>query len=676
MANNDETDDSGPDTAELELNDIGGSGAALSDEPTGPLLSFDAQSSASLPHWSDPATGELPVLGEANFDELAAEPSGSRLFPQLPDDQKMVDGSAGRADGFSPVGDHLPRSVDELFGDRRPMLSDGPDEPVLDPTGPMDLDELEAAGIVGEAVTVSPEGVSPEPVSTQPAPLDPPGPDPDTTIIRGLGDEEPAQMGDPLGFDADAPDFELPRSNSEGRSDAVGESADDVSLMGCDSGLDIFGGEPSAAEPSTTGILEVVGGDATDSPPIAEDSMDDEFPQAPDVSALFDDDDLNPATPLGDPAHAGMRHVAIDPLDTGPIGVSPLGSAKSGESEGAGGAAGAQREGLDAWATLDGPTPHWREGSQDYEERGRVQEDERAVLHFDDRRGPGGDDGDEVEEPEPSAGRNVPVAIAVGFTLAAAFFFLLSVGPAATMVLVVLALVLAASEFFQSVRNVGYRPAILLGLASVAGLTLAAYWKGTEAYPLVFGLLVVAGLIWFLLGVEAEHSTANLAITMLGVGWIGVLGSFAALILRQPSGDAVLIGAVVGTVAYDVGGYIIGSTTGQSRLAPHISPNKTYEGLIGGMILSVLVTTVVLSKYPGIHPWENMSDALWFGIAIAVMAPTGDLAQSMIKRDLGVKDMGTLLPGHGGVFDRFDALLFVLPAAYYVSDVLNIASRV
>ena len=117
----------------------------------------------------------------------------------------------------------------------------------------------------------------------------------------------------------------------------------------------------------------------------------------------------------------------------------------------------------------------------------------------------------------------------------------------------------------------------------------------------------------------------------------------------------------------------IGSTTGQSKLAPHLSPNKTYEGLLGGMLLAVIVSIVVLNNFPGVFPWtESMLDSLFLGISIAVMAPLGDLAQSMVKRDLGVKDMGSLLPGHGGIFDRFDALLFVLPTSYYVAElVLN-----
>jgi len=92
-----------------------------------------------------------------------------------------------------------------------------------------------------------------------------------------------------------------------------------------------------------------------------------------------------------------------------------------------------------------------------------------------------------------------------------------------------------------------------------------------------------------------------------------------------------------------------------------VSPNKTWEGLIGGCAIAIAASAAVTSR---IHPW-HLSTAVWLGLIVAVVAPCGDLVESMIKRDLGVKDMGTLLPGHGGVFDRIDALLFVLPAAYY-----------
>ncbi|MGB1733048.1 MAG: phosphatidate cytidylyltransferase, partial [Acidimicrobiales bacterium] len=321
------------------------------------------------------------------------------------------------------------------------------------------------------------------------------------------------------------------------------------------------------------------------------------------------------------------------------------------------------REGGDL-TDFDGPAPHWREGRQDYEESTSMNEDDRVVTH-------GSAKSDNQDGGGRSSGRNLPVAIAVGLALAAAFFGLLKVGPWAILIMVLAALGLAALEFFTSAQNLGYRPATLLGLAAVVGLSLGAYHRGYEAYPVVFALLVVTGLCWFLFDVESQHATANFAVTLLGFGWVGGLGSFGALILAQPHGDAILIGAVIGTISYDVGGYVIGSTTGQSKIAPRVSPNKTYEGLIGGMLLSIVVTTLVLNRFPGIYPWsESMMNCFWLGVAIALAAPIGDLAQSMIKRDMGVKDMGTLLPGHGGVFDRFDALLFVLPTTYFVADLV------
>lgn len=306
------------------------------------------------------------------------------------------------------------------------------------------------------------------------------------------------------------------------------------------------------------------------------------------------------------------------------------------------------------WAQLDASASHWREGNQDYEERGVVSDEARTVLH----NAPAGAGG---------TGRNLPAAIAVGALLAALFFGALRLGQAATVALVAIVLVLAAAEFYRAARPLGYRPATLAGLAGVAGLTVAVHLRGVEAYPIVLAVSAVTILCWFLFGVERDHPTANMAITALGLLWIGGLGSFAALILREPNGDSMLIAAVIGTVVYDVGGYVVGRTTGQSRLAARISPSKTHEGLIGGIVLSVAITTLVLNRFPGVFPWTaSLLDALWLSLAVALAAPLGDLTQSMVKRDVAIKDMGSLLPGHGGVFDRFDALLFSLPAAYFV----------
>jgi phosphatidate cytidylyltransferase len=166
----------------------------------------------------------------------------------------------------------------------------------------------------------------------------------------------------------------------------------------------------------------------------------------------------------------------------------------------------------------------------------------------------------------------------------------------------------------------------------------------------------------------------NVGVTVFGAVYVGLLGSFGALMLARwgDDGIGVLLGAVIATVSYDVGGLLVGRTAGKSKLTG-VSPNKTVEGLFGGMIATVVVTVVVVGAI-GIAPWDGVRDAFVLGVAAAIAAPLGDLCESMIKRDLGVKDMGSILPGHGGLLDRFDALLFVLPVTYEVARLLNVGS--
>ena len=167
---------------------------------------------------------------------------------------------------------------------------------------------------------------------------------------------------------------------------------------------------------------------------------------------------------------------------------------------------------------------------------------------------------------------------------------------------------------------------------------------------------------------------AGTAATLLTVVWVSLLGSYAGLLLAPSAfpnrhGIAFLLGAVIATVANDIGALAIGGWLGSRPLAPNISPNKTWEGLFGGAVFSILVSTVVVGS---IHPW-SASNAALLGVVVAVVAPIGDLCESLLKRDLGLKDMGSMLPGHGGLLDRVDALLFVLPATYYLVRALNIA---
>jgi len=290
--------------------------------------------------------------------------------------------------------------------------------------------------------------------------------------------------------------------------------------------------------------------------------------------------------------------------------------------------------------------------------------------------------------PAPTGGsdRNLGMAIGTGLALGVAAVLALWLGEIFALGLVTILLLLASLEFFNAVRQVGYQPAVLVGAAATAGLPLATYWRGPVAYPVILFLAMAFSMMWYLFAVTKDRPVPNLAITALGIGYIAVLGSFAALMLWSDSvnangiaeskGTGLLFAAILLTVAYDVGAYFIGRSFGRSKLST-VSPNKTVEGLVGGFVLAIVVPAVVLS-FVGIEPWAGdgpggFSDLVVLGIVGATAATLGDLCESMIKRDLGLKDMGTMLPGHGGILDRFDSLLFVLPATWCAAVVLGVA---
>lgn len=359
----------------------------------------------------------------------------------------------------------------------------------------------------------------------------------------------------------------------------------------------------------------------------------------------------------------------------------------------------AESDDLDAWSSFATSGPRWRDSAgdwaePDYDPEAMRHDDSTRLGALDDRERPAPDDfffdapayeeppppvirtgvrAQPAAPPAPAGDRDMTVAIGVGAALAALFLLLMQIGPGAAMVLVAGVLVIAAAELFGGLQRGGYQPATLLGLVAVGASVGAAYWKGETALPLVMALTVVFSLLWYLVGVTRAAPTMNAAVTVFGIAYVGLLGSFAALILKLPNGQGILIGTIVAVVANDVGALFIGRQAGRAPLAPTISPNKTVEGTIGGALASIIVSFIVLGiDTPfGVHPWDGGS-ALALGLVVAIMAPLGDLSESMIKRDLGVKDMGAVLPGHGGLLDRFDALLFCLPAAYYLCRFLEI----
>lgn len=279
-----------------------------------------------------------------------------------------------------------------------------------------------------------------------------------------------------------------------------------------------------------------------------------------------------------------------------------------------------------------------------------------------------------VPEPsEPSRskgfGSELGTRVVTGVAMAAGGLLVLNSGPGPASVLVSLIVSLGVIELCGALRTQGYRPAGLVALFGSVGLVLGAYHGGEAAFAAVTAMVAPVTLVWYLTGVSKARPAPGVASTFLVFGYVGIMGGFAGLILAQKDGIGLLLGVVLCCVAYDIGGYLAGKRFGRRHIAPSISPNKTAEGLLAGMGASVVIGFVLVG---GIAPWGRF-EALALGVVVAVLAPLGDLCESLIKRDLEVKDLGGLLPGHGGVLDRFDAMLFALPAVYYLIKLLDVA---
>jgi len=267
-------------------------------------------------------------------------------------------------------------------------------------------------------------------------------------------------------------------------------------------------------------------------------------------------------------------------------------------------------------------------------------------------------------------GRDIGAAVATGAGLVALFVICYLVAPAALLALSAVVILGCALEAFAMFQRAGFRPATLLGALGSGGAVVAAYWRGSAALPVVLVVLVCASLVWYLARVVEARPVVNVAVTVFGFTWVGILGSFAGLLLAAPRGEHLFLGAVVPTVVADLAAWFAGSRFGSHPLAPTISPSKTWEGFVAGGIAALVAGAVIGSQ---VAPWGGVRHGLELGLVIAVVAPVGDLVQSMIKRDLRLKDSSSLLPGHGGLLDRFDSLLLALPATYFLATVLHLA---
>jgi len=269
--------------------------------------------------------------------------------------------------------------------------------------------------------------------------------------------------------------------------------------------------------------------------------------------------------------------------------------------------------------------------------------------------------------------RNAAVAITTGVIFGGLAVACFEAGPATVMAFAALVLGLAGGETLGALRRAGYQPVALVALVAVPVIVVTSYLKGAVAVPIVLAAVVIAAGVWRLFVTSPTSSVDDVSVTVLVVGWIGVPGAFAGLMLNPTTfplrhGVAYVGAALALTVVHDICSYFFGSKLGRHRLIPRVSPGKTVEGLLGGTIATLIVAGAVVAL---VHPF-TVASAIGLGVIVCVFAPLGDLVESVVKRDLGLKDMGRLLPAHGGISDRIDAMLFVLPATYVLVRLVHI----
>jgi len=267
----------------------------------------------------------------------------------------------------------------------------------------------------------------------------------------------------------------------------------------------------------------------------------------------------------------------------------------------------------------------------------------------------------------PSSGRDLPVAIVVGVTLIAVVIASLFFRKEVFVLLAVLAVGAGLWELAQAFGRRGIHLPLLPLLVGDVGILVSAYTAGAEALFVAFLLTVGGVVVWRVLDGNGEPALRDSTSGTFAAAYVPFLAGFVMLLLAMPDGASRVLLFILLCVASDTGGYAVGSLIGRHPLAPSVSPHKTWEGLLGSTVLACFVGVVGLQLLFHGEPMVGV----FLGAATVLTASIGDLAESLLKRDLELKDMGSLLPGHGGVLDRIDSMLLTAPAVYLILNVLQ-----
>ena len=276
-----------------------------------------------------------------------------------------------------------------------------------------------------------------------------------------------------------------------------------------------------------------------------------------------------------------------------------------------------------------------------------------------------------VEEPQKKsrAGRNLPAAIGVGVALGALAIGILLFAPIGWLPVLAVFIAIAIHEVIRRLREAGYAlPVIPLMLGGQAMIWLTFY--GPPGVLGAYGGTIVVCMVWRLVGQGLRDAPVNylrdISATVLLATWVPLFASFSALLIFQDHGGVRTFTVIATVVFADIGGYVAGVLFGKHLMAPAISPKKSWEGLGGSLLFGVTAAVLSVTFLMAGPPWVGVP----LGLMLVITGVLGDLVESQVKRDLGIKDMGTLLPGHGGIMDRIDAMLPSAVAGWIVLTLL------
>jgi phosphatidate cytidylyltransferase len=277
---------------------------------------------------------------------------------------------------------------------------------------------------------------------------------------------------------------------------------------------------------------------------------------------------------------------------------------------------------------------------------------------------------DEPPKKKSRAGRDLPAAIAVGVALGAMAIGVLLFAPIGWLPVLSVAIAIATHEVVRRLDEAGYALPLIPLLVGGQAMIWLTWPFGTAGLLGAYGGTIVVCMVWRLVGHGLREQPANylrdISAAVLLATWAPLFGAFSALLIFQDDGGRRVFAVIVTVVFADIGGYVAGVLFGKHLMAPAISPKKSWEGfggsLLFGITASVLAVTFLLDK-----PWWV---GLPLGLLLVITGVLGDLVESQVKRDLVIKDMGTLLPGHGGIMDRIDAMLPSAVAGWIVLTLL------